>query len=240
MFGGITKGHYEVKAAQRINLVAGNIASGTADVANSLVSDFRVGFLLKTPPKLQFYAQAMGTFVSVFLAPGIFVLFMSAYPCVFKPSDDPADVCPFAAPSVSAWEAVATAVTMPKIPIPRTSAIFAIVMGVVCALQAVLKHFYLVGPREKYRNWLPNWMSVGVAWVLGPDSGYANAVMFGSITAWWWRKWFRNNFEMYAFAVAAGLIAGEGLGGVINAALELGKVSGTFKGSEIALPGGTW
>ncbi|KAI8656266.1 hypothetical protein NCS56_01229900 [Fusarium sp. Ph1] len=240
VYGGITKGHYEIKAAQRINLVAGNIASGTADVANSLVSDFRVGFLLKTPPKLQFYAQAMGTFVSVFLAPGIFVLFMSAYPCVFKPSDDPADVCPFAAPSVSAWEAVAVAVTMPKIPIPRSSAIFAIVMGVVCALQAVLKHFYLVGPREKYRNWLPNWMSVGVAWVLGPDSGYANAVMFGSITAWWWRKWFRNNFEMYAFAVAAGLIAGEGLGGVINAALELGKVSGTFKGSEIALPGGTW
>ncbi|RSL51291.1 hypothetical protein CEP54_011503 [Fusarium duplospermum] len=240
VYGGITKGHYELKAAQRINLVAGNIASGTADVANSLVSDFRVGFLLKTPPNLQFYAQAMGTFVSVFLAPGIFVLFMSAYPCVFRPSDDPADVCPFAAPSVSAWEAVAVAVTLPKIPIPQSSAIFSIVMGVVCALQAVLKHFYLVGPREKYRNWLPNWMSVGVAWVLGPDSGYANAVMFGSITAWWWRKWFRNSFEMYAFAVAAGLIAGEGLGGVVNAALELGKVSGTFKGSEIALPGGTW
>ncbi|KAF4468544.1 hypothetical protein FALBO_4567 [Fusarium albosuccineum] len=240
VYGGITKGHFDIKAAQRINLVAGNIASGTADVSNSLVSDFRVGFLLKTPPKLQFYAQAIGTFVSVFLAPGIFVLFMSAYPCVFKPSDDPADICPFSAPSVAAWEAVATAVTMPKIPIPRSSAIFSIVMGVICAIQAIVKNFYLVGSREKYRDWLPNWMSVGVAWVLGPDSGYANAILFGSITAWWWRKWFRNSFEMYAFAVAAGLIAGEGLGGVINAALELGKVSGSFKGTEIALPGAEW
>ncbi|KAF4971700.1 hypothetical protein FZEAL_9764 [Fusarium zealandicum] len=240
VYGGITKGNFDIKSAQRINLVAGNIASGTADVANSLVSDFRVGFLLRTPPNLQFYAQALGTFVSVFLAPGIFVLFMSAYPCVYRPSPDPADICPFAAPSVAAWEAVATAVTMPSIPIPRSSAIFSIVMGIVCAIQAIVKHFYLVGSREKYRDWLPNWMSVGVAWVLGPDSGYANAILFGSITAWWWRKWFRNHFEMYAFAIAAGLIAGEGLGGVINAALELGKVSGTFKGTEIALPGAEW
>ncbi|KAF5238735.1 hypothetical protein FANTH_10233 [Fusarium anthophilum] len=240
VYGGITKNHFAIKDAQRINLVAGNIASGTADVANSLVSDFRVGFLLKTPPKLQFYAQAMGTVVSVFLAPGIFVLFMSAYPCVYKPSDDPADICPFAAPSVAAWQAVATAVTMPSIPIPKSSAYFSIAMGILCAVQAIVKHFWLVGSREKYRDWLPNWMSVGVAWVLGPDSGYANAILFGSITAWWWRKWFNNHFEMYAFAIAAGLIAGEGFGGVINAALELGKVSGSFKGTEIALPGAEW
>uniref|UniRef100_A0A0D2XNZ3 Uncharacterized protein n=3 Tax=Fusarium TaxID=5506 RepID=A0A0D2XNZ3_FUSOF len=165
---------------------------------------------------------------------------MSAYPCVYRPSDDPADICPFAAPSVAAWQAVATAVTMPSIPIPKSSAYFSIAMGILCAVQAIVKHFWLVGSREKYRDWLPNWMSVGVAWVLGPDSGYANAILFGSITAWWWRKWFNNHFEMYAFAIAAGLIAGEGFGGVINAALELGKVSGSFKGTEIALPGAEW
>ncbi len=42
---------------------------------------------------------------------------------------------------------------------------------------------------------------------------------------------------MYGFAVAAGLIAGEGLAGVINAALEIGKVSGNFYGTKVALPG---
>lgn len=236
VFGGITKG-MDTKPAQRINLVAGNIASGTADVATSLVSDFRVGFLLKTPPHLQFYAQAIGTFVSVFLAPGVFVLFMAAYPCVWKPSDDPLAVCQFSAPSVAAWKAVAEAVTLPKIPIPASSGYFAIAMGIICAIQALAKNLYLVGPREKYRDWLPNWMSIGVAWVIGVDSGYANAILFGSITAWWWRKYFHNNFEMYGFAVAAGLIAGEGLAGVVNAALELGKVSGSAVGSMIAQPG---
>lgn len=238
VFGGITKGT-EMHHAQRVNLIAGNIATGTADVSTSLVSDFRVGFLLRTPPKLQFYAQGLGAIVSIFLAPGIFVLFMAAYPCVWDPTkqDEP---CPFQAPSVAAWQAVAQAVTQPHLPIPLHSGIFAIVMGVVAAIQALFKNFYLVGPRLKYRSYLPNWMAIGVAWVLGPDSGYANAVLFGSITAWWWKKYFRNSFEAYGFAIAAGLLAGEGLAGVVNAALTLGGVDGETKGSPIALPGSTW
>ncbi|KAF5124320.1 uncharacterized protein G6M90_00g029570 [Metarhizium brunneum] len=242
VYGGITKGNYSVADAQRINLIAGNIASGCADVSNSLVSDFRVGFLLKTPPKYQFYAQAVGALVSVFLAPGIFVLFMSAYPCVWRTDLPKEEVmrCPFKAPSVVAWQAVAQAVTAPEIPIPLSCTIFSIVMGVVAALQAVVKNFYLVGPREKYRDYLPNWMAVGVAWVLGADSGYANAILFGSVTAWWWKKYFGKNFDMYAFSVAAGLIAGEGLGGVVNAALTLGGVDGLKKGTFIALPGEDW
>ncbi|KAJ6442503.1 LOW QUALITY PROTEIN: oligopeptide transporter [Purpureocillium lavendulum] len=238
VFGGITKGHMDVKSAQRVNLIAGNIASGCADVATALTSDFRVGFLLKTPPHLQFYAQAMGALVSVFLAPGIFVLFMSAYPCVWKEvSAKEQAECPFQAPSVVAWKAVAEAVTLDKIPIPRTCVIFSIVMGVVAALQAVLKNFYLTGSRQKYRNWLPNWMAIGVAWVLGVDSGYANAILFGSITAYVWQKKWAKNFEMYAFSVAAGLIAGEGLAGVVNAALTLGEVDGGAKGTFVGLPG---
>lgn len=85
VYGGITQNGYTVTEAQRINLIAGIYASGTADVATALVSDFRIGFLLKTPPNKQFYAQAIGSIVSIFLAPGVFVLFMSAYPCVWDP-----------------------------------------------------------------------------------------------------------------------------------------------------------
>lgn len=238
VYGGITKGQ-EIKHAQKVNLIAGNIASGTADVATTLVSDFRVGFLLRTPPKLQFYAQAMGSVVAIFLAPGIFVLFMSAYPCVWNANlpDDVLAKCAFKAPSVSAWKAVAEAVTMPTLPVPRSSGIFSIVLGVFCALQALFKNFYLVGEREKYREYLPNWMSIGVAWVLGADSGYANAILAGAVTSWFWRKKAEGNFDMYGFAIAAGLIAGEGLGGVINAALTLGNVDGSVYGTTIGLPG---
>ncbi|OLN96330.1 hypothetical protein CCHL11_04408 [Colletotrichum chlorophyti] len=139
VFGGITSGQgLETKPAQRINLIAGDIASGTADVATALVSDFRVGFLLRTPPHLQFYAQAAGAVVSIFLAPGV---------------------------------------------------------------------------------------------------GYANAIMAGAITAWWWKRYFPKQFEIHCFAAAAGLIAGEGFGGVINAALGLEGVSGGTLGTNVAVPG---
>lgn len=240
VFGGITASeNHPIKEAQTINLIAGLIASGTAGVASDLTSDFRVGFLLRTPPHFQFYAQTIGCIFSIFIAPAIFVLFMAAYPCIYNPSDDPGDICPFSAPSVFAWRAVAEAVTNPNVPIPKTSAIFAGAMGAVCVVQALFKNFYLVGPREKYRIWLPNWMAIGVGWVLGADTGYSNAVLFGSITAWWWAKWFPKSFDMYGFAAAAGLIAGEGFAGVINAILEVaGK--GSEYGSMIAYPGGEW
>ncbi|POS71396.1 OPT oligopeptide transporter [Diaporthe helianthi] len=70
VFGGITSGQgLGIKSAQATNLVAGGIASGAADMSQSLVSDFRVSFLLKTPLNLQFWAQGFGTVVAMFLAP---------------------------------------------------------------------------------------------------------------------------------------------------------------------------
>lgn len=234
VFGGITTGQgLSVTDAQTVNLIAGGIASGGADMSCSLVSDFRVGFLLRTPPKLQFFAQAVGTLVAMFLAPGIFVLFMAAYPCVIDPDDY--DHCAFSAPSVSAWRAVAEAVTNPNVPIPLSSGIFAIVLGVVAIGQVILKRMVLFGDREKYRIWLPNWMAIGVAFVI-PQTVYSTATLTGALIAHFWVKRWPANFDRYCFAIAAGLIAGEGLGGVVGAALQLGGVSGDVYGTQIACP----
>lgn len=63
----------DIAVAQRMNLVGGAIASGAAGQSTDLVADFRVGFLLKTPPRLQWYAQVAGSVVAMFLAPGIFM-----------------------------------------------------------------------------------------------------------------------------------------------------------------------
>ncbi|KAJ2903851.1 putative oligopeptide transporter protein [Zalerion maritima] len=233
VFGGVTSGQgLSIPDAQRVNLIAGGIASGAADMATALVGDFRVGFLLRTPPNLQFYAQAVGTLVAMFLAPGIFVLFMAAYPCVL---DVEATKCAFSAPSVSAWRAVAQAVTQPDIPIPKSSGIFAIVMGVVSVAQVIFRRTVLTGEREKYRIWLPNWMAIGVAWVI-PATVYSNATLTGAIISHFWAKKWPANFETYCYAIAAGLIAGEGLGGVIGAVLELTGKSGSVYGTGIGCP----
>lgn len=254
IFGGATSnGGYSIQHAQKLNLVAGALASGGGDIATALTSDFRTGFLLGTPPIKQWVAQAIGSFVSVWLGPGLFVLFTSAYPCIWK-VEEQGGHCPFAVPSVSAWAAVAQAVTDPSVNIPLSSGIFAIVMGVISMIQVVVRHFYLVGEREKYRKWLPNWGAIALSWVI-PAPVFANAALLGAIIAAIWRKWNMRTWELYGYAVAAGeclsaqllgsqreanraagFIAGEGFGGVIGAILTLAGVDGYTKGTQIACP----
>ncbi|TQN67267.1 putative metal-nicotianamine transporter YSL5 [Colletotrichum shisoi] len=228
VIGGTTTGAgYSVQHAQRINLISAGLAAGAADVATALTSDFRTGFLLGTPPNKQFIAQAIGTFVSVWLAPGLFVLFTTAYPCI---TDAEIEHCPFLVPSVSAWAAVAQVVTSPNVPIPLSSGIFSIVLGVVSILQVVFRHYYLTGSREKYQQWLPNWGAIALSFVI-PGPVFVNAAFVGAIIALVWRKWKPASFEIYGYAIAAGMIAGEGMGGVIGAALQLGNVSGDRYGT---------
>ncbi|KAJ3495116.1 hypothetical protein NLG97_g3625 [Lecanicillium saksenae] len=107
------------------------------------------------------------------------------------------------------------------------------------ACQTLFKNLYLVGTRRGYRAWLPDSVAISVAWVLGSDSGCTSTVLFGPVTAWWWEMYSPKNLKGSGFASAAGLIAGEGLAGVINVALTLFGVAGDRRGSPIALPGST-
>lgn len=103
VLGGATKGEgWPVPKAQRLNLLGGSLASMGANQASDLVSDFRVGFLLRTPPNQQWLAQGVGTIVAVFLAPALFVLFAKAYPCILVLGGTVN--CPFTAPSVVSSE----------------------------------------------------------------------------------------------------------------------------------------
>ena len=133
---------------------------------------------------------------------------------------------------------MAEAVTLPEVPIPLSSGIFSIILGIWAIIQVFIKRTYLVGEREKWRNWLPNWMAIGVAFVL-PATHYSTAMCTGAIVSHVWLRKSPKTFEVYCYAVAAGLIAGEGLGGVINAALSLGNVGGSVYGTGIACPAET-
>lgn len=219
--------------AQRLNLIGGAIASGAAGQSTDLVVDFRVGFLLRTPPKLQWYAQAIGSVVAMFLSPGMFILFMRAYPCVI---DVDATKCSFAAPSVHAWRAVAIAVTNPTLPIPKSSAIFSLLFGALAVIVVLARHIFLAGDREKYRVYVPNFMAIGLAFVL-PQTQYSTAMLTGATIAYVWAKKYTAHFDVYCYAVAAGMIAGEGLGGVVNAILEISGVGPSTYGMSVGCPG---
>ena len=83
---------------------------------------------------------------------------------------------------------------------------------------------------------MPNWNAVGLAFVV-PQVYYAIAMGAGSILNFVWQRRNHANHDMYMFAIAAGLLAGEGLGGVFQALLAICKVDGGLYGTAIGCPG---
>ncbi|KAF9447743.1 oligopeptide transporter [Macrolepiota fuliginosa MF-IS2] len=232
IFGGITKGTgLELKSAQTLNLAAGVVSAGAAGQASDMTGDLKTGYLLRAKPRNQFIAQLCGSVVAVFLTTGLFLLFTKASPCIIDP---PASgECTYGAPSVAAWAAVAVAVTAPKLPIPKSSGITAIVLAIASVLTLTVKRYWIP---KKYHHWVPNWNAIGLAFVV-PQVFYPIAMAVGSVYAYTWQKRNPGSYDMYVFAVAAGLLAGEGLGGVFQALLAVIGVDGGHFGTAIGCPG---
>ncbi|KAL5349884.1 hypothetical protein ACLOAV_004918 [Pseudogymnoascus australis] len=234
ILGATTSGQgWTLQQAQRLNLIGGALASIGANQAADLTGDFRVGFLLRTSPKLQWFAQSIGTFVAVFLAPSIFVLFATAYPCILDASPD---TCPFAAPSVSAWRAVAIAVTSSDFVIPSSSKWFSILFAVFGVFMVLLRHCVWTGRWEWVRTYHPNMMIISLAFLL-PSTVYGTAMFIGAGLAWAWNKKSPQSYAIFGSAVAAGFMAGEGIGGVINAAMTVMGVDFDKIGTSFLCPG---
>lgn len=235
IFGGIAKGsNLDIDPARSLNLTAGIVAAGAAAQSADMTGDLKTGYLLRAKPKNQFVAQLVGSVVAVFLSTGLFILFTKASPCILYP---PASgECTYGAPSVAAWAAVAVAVASPKLPIPPSSGYTAIALGIVSVLTLVGKHLWLP---KKYWGYVPNWNAIGLAFVV-PQIYYPIAMAVGSTVNYFWLKRNPASFDMYMFALAAGLLAGEGLGGVFQALLAVIGVDGSKYGTAIGCPGFTF
>ncbi|KAI0676232.1 oligopeptide transporter [Trametes maxima] len=232
IFGGIGKGaHLAQNPARTMNLTAGVIAAGSAAQSTDMCGDLKTGYLLRAKPRNQFIAQLCGAIVAVFLNVGLFILFTTATPCILYPPDS--GECTYGAPSVSAWAAVAVAVSSPKLPIPASSGYTAIGLGLFAVASVVVKHLWVP---KKYWQYIPNWNAVGLAFVT-PQVYYSIAMAAGSTFNFLWARRSPAGFDMYMFAVAAGMLAGEGLGGVLQALLAVAKVDGSRFGTSIGCPG---
>lgn len=232
IFGGIGKGTgIATNNAKMLNLVGGVVAGGSAAQSADMTGDLKTGYLLRAKPKNQFIAQLAGSVVAVFLTTGLFILFTKASPCILYPPEDGA--CTYGAPSVSAWAAVAVAVTSPKLPIPASSGYTAIALGIFSMVSLAVKHFFIP---KKYWHWVPNWNAVGLAFVV-PQVYYSIAMAVGSVFNYIWLLRSPGSFDMYMFAISAGLLAGEGLGGVFQALLAVAGVDGGVYGTSIGCPG---
>ncbi|MCJ1436204.1 hypothetical protein MMC27_005582 [Xylographa pallens] len=230
VIGGVTRGKYPTKDAQMLNLAGGMLALGASEQSADMLGDLKTTHLLRASPRVQFYAQLCGAVVSIFMSVGMYVLFSAAYPCINDLSVT--GLCSFPAPDVGAWRAIAVAVTSPTLPIPPSSGYTSIAFGVLAILVTVVKYRFV--PVDKH-VWVPNMNAIGIAFILNTTT-YPTAMAFGSTIAYLWRRNYPMAFGMYCYAVAAGFIAGEGLGGIVGAVLQVAKVSGNYYGTAVGCP----
>jgi len=232
VFGGVAKGAgTPTSQAQLLNLVGGAVAGGAAAQSTDMTGDLKTGYLLRAKPRVQFIAQLCGAVVACFLNVGLYILFTTASPCIMYPPKT--GQCTYGAPSVSAWAAVSFAVTSPKLPIPSSSGITAVCLSILAVVSVVVKHHFIP---KKYWVYVPNWNAFGLAFVV-PQTFYPIAMAVGSTVMHFWMKRSPKSFDMYMFAISAGLLAGEGLGGVFQALLAVAGVGGSDKGTAIGCPG---
>ncbi|OAX82925.1 hypothetical protein ACJ72_02713 [Emergomyces africanus] len=236
-----------IQNSQRLNLLGGALTNIGASQACDLMGDFRVGYLLGTSPRLQYATQLIGTLFATFFAPSIFLMFATAYPCILStennvsnsPSNSaaPSNNCEFSSPSVAAWRAVAVAATEPVLPIPGSSLIFSFIMAIIGVLFVIIRHSVWVGKWERMRAYHPNVMILAMAFTL-PSPQYGIAMLIGSLVAAVWQWKAPLGFEAFGYAVAAGFMAGEGIGGTINAMLSVLGLGGERLGTRVGCPAG--
>lgn len=232
--GGATKGYkYSIPRQRLVNISGAMIAQAAAEQSVSMLSDLKTGHLLRASPRIQFYTQLIGSVVCIFMTASMYVLFSTAYPCI---NDSTADKCSFPAPDVGAYRAIATAVTSPTLPIPPSAGYAAIGLGLFAILITVVKHRFVPPSKHVY---VPNPVGMGIALILN-TTAQPMAMFFGATLAWWWQRRLGGSYAVYGYAIPAGMIAGEGLGGIVGALLEVAKVGGTTKGTKVGCPGGEY
>ncbi|EPQ54853.1 OPT oligopeptide transporter [Gloeophyllum trabeum ATCC 11539] len=235
VFGGVSRGRHEsVKDNQRGNSLSGMLALAASEQCADMLGDLKTTHLLGASPRVQLYAQAVGALVSIFMSAGMFVLFSTAYPCIIDLNAS--TTCSFPAPDVASWRAVAVAVSSPTLPIPPSSGYAAIGLGAAAVLTTIVKYRWV--PPDKH-HWVPNFNALGIAFILNSCT-YPIAMFMGAVIAAVWKKTHGASHAMYLFPLAAGFIAGEGLGGIVNAVLQIAGVSGSVYGTTLGCPMGVY
>jgi len=84
----------------------------------------------------------------------------------------------------------------------------------------------------RHHKWIPNLSVFGLAFMV-PTTQFAIAMASGAVVTAIWSTKFKKSYAQNGYAVPAGLIAGEGIGGLIAALLEITNVGGSQYGTGI-------
>jgi len=189
------------------NLLSAGITGAGASQAGDMMQDLKTGYLLGASPRKQFKAQLWGIAAGVIFSVPLYYLFQSVY-------DIGAVDSPLPAPAAHAWRAMAEVLskgidTLP--PHAAVAAFFGLVFG------GMLPLVRKMAPR--LGRYTPSGLAFGIAFIV--QAYFSMTMFFGAVALLIWQARNKEHCDRFLFAVASGLIAGEGLGGIVNALVKL-------------------
>ena len=201
VYGAITPGSIST------NLMAAAITGAGASQAGDMMQDLKTGHMLGASPRKQFQAQLIGIAAGVFFCIPIYKLFDSVHEIGDLEGD-------FPAPAAHAWKAMAELLSQGFDALPPM-ATQAVIGGLLFgSVMAVLnKH----GPKL-LKRYLPSGLAFGIAFIV--PAYYAVAMFIGSLVLVIWQRTSPASAKKLSFAVASGLVAGEGLMGVFTSIID--------------------
>lgn len=192
------------------NLMTASITASAAGSAADLLNDLKSGYLLGANPRRQFIAQVAGIFSGTIASVwGFYLLVPDAVTLLGTADQAPR----FPAPSAQAWRAVAEVFKNgleAMHPAHQQVLVIGLVLGVVLTLAELAL--------PKYKDYLPSATGIGMGLIL--PFQYPFSMLIGALVAWIWQQQNPKQAEAYLVPLAAGLIAGISIMGVIVAVLN--------------------
>lgn len=136
------------------------------------MSDFRVGHLLEASPRAQFYAQLLGTTLSIFISATAYQLYLKAY-TIPSPA--------FPAPSAYVWISLARLLRNGALP-PHVSE-FMLYFGITAIAVAALRVRATTAGRS-WAKWIPSGVAFAVGFINTPN--FSLGRLLGGLSELWY------------------------------------------------------
>ncbi|KAG0281813.1 hypothetical protein BGZ95_009750 [Linnemannia exigua] len=206
----------DIKVVQKTNLMCANIAASVCSQAVDMVGDLKTAHLVGAAPRAMLWAQLVGSAFAIAIAVPLFLLYTQAYPCVLN---EKLPNCPFLVPAVVAWSNVAKILTGEG-SVPRASVILTIILCILAVVNVVVRVKFLP---ERFKPYWINLNAVGLGFI-NPSPAIPVAMLIGWTSGQIWKRTSPKTHERLMYSISAGLIAGVGIAGLVNAAMTIAGV----------------
>lgn len=185
------------------NLMAANVTAGAASQAGDMMHDLKAGLLLGVTPRAQGISQLVGVVAGSFAGAAVYLVLIEGIGPKLLTAE-------WAAPAVAQWKGVAELFRdgFDKMP---TGALDAMVWaGIIGVLLTVLEKSM---PR-RFRRYAPSPSAIGIAFIISAATSFS--FFLGAMLGLALGRRFKTWYARFGIVIAAGLIAGESITGMIQ------------------------